>query len=118
MLFYRNIQCFTMAMPFNMISIQYKLSIFYIHVHRPIFYLIKSVLTFLYVNKISVYLSVLFEFIGLILFRCGYPSVVVKAACLGVGDRRFLPLLWRSGLKETKFLLRSLLTIQYCGEFS
>ena len=44
LLFYRNNQCFTMAMPFNMILILYvipcklscdfsKLTIFYIHVH-------------------------------------------------------------------------------------
>ena len=62
-IFYRNIQCFTMAMPFNMILILYvipcklscdfsKLNILYVHAH--IFYHFmtnKSLMTFLYVNK-------------------------------------------------------------------
>ena len=65
LLFYRYILCFTMAMPFNMILILYvipcklscdfsKLTILYIHVHIFIFMTNKSVMTFLYVNKISV----------------------------------------------------------------
>ena len=70
LLFYRYVQCFTMAMPFNIILILYvilcklscdrsKLTILYIHVHifYHFFMTIKSVMTFLYVNKISVCLS-------------------------------------------------------------
>ena len=62
LLFYRKIQCFTMAMPFNMILILFvipcelscdfsKLTILYIHVHIFIFMTNKSVMPFLYVNK-------------------------------------------------------------------
>ena len=66
LLFYRNIQYFTMAMPFNMILILYvipcklscdfsKLTILYIHIYMYIYSITfmtnKSVMTFLYVNK-------------------------------------------------------------------
>ena len=69
LLFYRNTQCFTIALPFNMILTLYvipcklscdfsKFTILYIHVHLFYHFMtIKSVMTFLYVNKYLSYLS-------------------------------------------------------------
>ena len=111
LLFYRNIQCFTIAMPFNMILMLYvipcklscdfsKLIILYIYmyIYSIIFMTNKSVMTFLYVNK---YLTLLSNHLHPL--QGGGPRVVVSTAAFHARVRGSVPGL--GGLKETKMFL-------------